>query len=178
MDHKESWELKNWCFPIAVLRKTLEISLDSKKIKPVNSKENQPWIFIGRTDAEAEAPILWPPDVKSWLIGKNSYAGKDWGQEEKGVIEDEMVGWHHWLNGHEFEQTLRDSERQGSLARSCSWGHEESDTTWWMNNKAFLVSYIMELHGLEKELGWKQIFLLWEERVCQKRKKMTLIKWP
>ena len=93
MDHKEGWELKNWCFPIAVLRKTLKISLDSKKIKLVNFKENQPWIFTGRTDAEAEAPIFWPPDVKSWLIGKDSDPGKDWRQEEKGAIDDEMVGW-------------------------------------------------------------------------------------
>ena len=93
MDHKEGWEPKNWCFPIAVLRNTLKISLDRKKIKSVNFKENQPWIFTGRTDAEAEAPIFWPPDVKSWLIEKDSDPGKDWRQEEKGAIEDEMVGW-------------------------------------------------------------------------------------
>ena len=176
LDYKESWVSKNCCFWTMVLEKTLESPLDSKEIQPVHPKGNSPKgnlfpIFIGRTDAEAEAPVLWPPDVKSWLIGKDSDAGKDWGQEEKGVIEDEMVGWHHWLNGHESEQTLRDSERQGSLARWCSWCHKESDTTWWMNNKAFLVSYIMELHGLDKELGWKQISLHWEERVCQKKKK-------
>ena len=97
-----------------VLEKTLESPLDSKEIKPVNPKGSQPWIFIGRTDSEAL--ILWPPDAKSWIIGKDSDAGKDWGQEEKGVTEDEMVGQHHWLNGREFEQTLGDSERQGSLA--------------------------------------------------------------
>ena len=101
-----------------VLEKTLEGPLDSKEIKPVNPKENQSWIFTGRTDAEAEAPILWPPDVKSWLTGKDPDAGKDW-RQEKGMTEDEMVGWHHWLNGHEFEQTLEDSEGQGSLA-CCS----------------------------------------------------------
>ena len=93
-----------------VLEKTLESSLDSKEIKAVNPKENQSWIFIGKTDAEAEAPVLWPPDVKSWLAGKDPDAGKDWGQEEKGMMEDEMIGWHHWLSGPEFEQTPGDSE--------------------------------------------------------------------
>ena len=112
LDHKEVWAPKNWCFQIVVLEKTVESSLDGKEIKPINPKENEPWIFIGRT--EAEAPVLWSPDVKNWLIGKYSDAGKDWGQEEKGVTEDEMVGWHHWLNGHEFEQTLGDSEGQGA----------------------------------------------------------------
>ena len=101
LDHKESWAPKNWCFWI-VLEKTLESFLDSKEIKPVNPKGNQPWIFIGRTDAEAEAPILWPPDVKSQLTGKDPDSGEDWRQEEKEVTEDEMVGWHHWFNGHEF----------------------------------------------------------------------------
>ena len=117
---------------ITKMEKTLESPLNCKEIKPVNPKGNQPWIFIGRTDAEA--PILWPPDVTSRLIGKDPDAGKDWGQEKKGVIEDEMVGWHHWLNGHEFEQTLRDSESQGSLACCSSWGCKESDTTEWLNN--------------------------------------------
>ena len=97
LDHKEGWASKNWCFRTAVLEKTLESPLDCKEIKPVNLKGNQSWIFIGRTDAEAEAPILWPPDVKSWLIGKDPDAGKDWRQEEKGATEDEMLGWHHWL---------------------------------------------------------------------------------
>jgi len=104
-----------------VLEKTLESPLDYKEIKPVNPKGNQPWILIGRTDAEAEAPILWPPDVKSWLIGKDPDAGKDWGQE-KGATENEMVQWHHWINGHEFEQTPGDGERQGSLACYSPWG--------------------------------------------------------
>ena len=102
LDHKESWPLKNWCLQIVVLEKTPESPLDSKEIKPVNPKGNQPWIFIGRTDAESEAPRLWSPDVKSQVIGKDFDAGKDLGQEEKGSIEDEMVGYHHWLNGHEF----------------------------------------------------------------------------
>ena len=113
LDHKESWVPKNWCFRVVVLLlmlKTLKGSMDSKEIKPVSPKGNQPWIFTGRTDAEAEAPTLWPPDAKSWLIGKDPDSGKDWGQE-KGTTEDKMVGWYHWLNGHEFKQTPGDSER-------------------------------------------------------------------
>ena len=130
LDHKEGWALKNWCFWIVVLEKTLECPLGSKEIKPVNPKGNQARIFIGRTDAEAEALILWPPtDVKSWLIGKDSDAGKDWGQEEKGTTEDEMVRWHHQLNGYEFEQTPGDSEGQGSLACCSPWDHKELDMT-------------------------------------------------
>ena len=101
LDYKESWAPKNWCFWTVVLEKTLESPLDCKKIQPVHSKGDQSWIFIGRTDAEAETPILWPPDAKSWLIGKDPDAGKDWRQEEKGTTEDEMFGWHHW--GNEFE---------------------------------------------------------------------------
>ena len=103
LDHKDDWAPKNWCFRIVMLEKTLETLLNSKEIKPVNSKGYQPWIFIGRTYAEAESPILWRPDTESWLIGKHPDAGKDWGQEEKEVTEDEMVGWHHRLNGHESE---------------------------------------------------------------------------
>ena len=103
LDHKEGWALKNWCFRIVVLEKTLESPLDCKEINQVNPKGHQPWTFIGRTDAEAEAPTLWPPDVKNWLIGKDPDAGKDWGLEKKGTTEDEMVGWHHRLHGHEFE---------------------------------------------------------------------------
>ena len=101
LDHKESWAPKNWYFWTVVLEKTLESPLDFKEIQPVHPKEDQFWVFTGRTD-EAETPILWPPDAKSWLIWKDPDAGKDWGQEEKGMTEDEMVGWHHWLNGHEF----------------------------------------------------------------------------
>ena len=117
---KKGWAPKNWCFRISVLEKTLESPLDCKEIKPVNPKGNQPWIFIGRTDAEAEAPIFWSPDEKSRLTGKDSDAGKDWGQE-KGTTEDEMVGWHHLLNGHEFEQTPGDGEGQGSLVCCSPW---------------------------------------------------------
>ena len=135
LDHKEGWAPKNWCFQTVVPEKTLESPLDSKGIEPINTKGNQPWIFIGRTDAEAEALILWPPDSKSWLTGKDPDAGKDWRQEEKGTTEDEMVGWHHWLDEHEFEWAPRDSERQGSLASCSPWGHKESDTTEQLNNK-------------------------------------------
>ena len=103
LDRKESWAPKNWCFWTVVLEKTLKSPLDCKKIKTVNPKGNQYWIFIARTDAETEAPILWPPDVKNWLIGKDPDAGKDWKQEEKGTTQGEMVEWHHQLNGHEFE---------------------------------------------------------------------------
>ena len=120
LDHKKGWAPKNRCLWTVVLEKTLESPLDSKETKPVNPKENQPWIFIRRTNAET--PIPWPPDVKSLLIAKDPDVGKDWGQEEKGVTEDEMFGWHHWLNGHEFEQIPKDSEGQGSLACCSSWG--------------------------------------------------------
>ena len=137
LDHKEDWVPKNWYFWIVVLEKTLESPLDSKEIKPVNSKGNQPWILIGRTDAEAEAPILWPPDAKSQHIGKDLDAGKDWGQEEKWATGDEMVGWHHWLNGHEFEQTLGNFGGQGYSQHAAvhgiakSWtGLSDWTTTW------------------------------------------------
>ena len=129
LDYKESWTPKNWCFWTVVLEKTLESPLDSKKIKPVNFKGNQPLILFGRADAEAETLILWPPDVKRQLIGKDPHAGKDWGQEEKGMTEDEMVGWHHWLNGHGFGWTLGIGDGQGGLECYSSWGCKESDTT-------------------------------------------------
>ena len=133
LDHKKSWVLKNWYFWTVVLEKTLESPWDCK-IKPVNSKGNHSWIFIGRTDAEAEAPILWPPDAKSWLIRKDPDARKDWRQEVMGVTDDEMVGWHHWFNGHEFEQTLGDGEGQGTLVCCSPWTHE-LDTTKQLNNR-------------------------------------------
>ena len=120
-----------------MLEKALESPLDCKETKPVNPKRNQSWVFIGRTAAEAEAPVLWPPDVMSWLIRKDPEVGKGWGQEEKGMIEDEMVGWHHWLNGHYFGQTPRDSEGQRSLVCCSPWGHKESDTTEWLNNNKY-----------------------------------------
>ena len=132
LDQKEGWAPKTWCFQIVVLEKTLESLLDSKEIKPTNPKGNQPWIFTGKTDAEAL--ILRPPDVKNWVVGKDPDAGKDWGQEEKVVTEDELVGWHHRPDGHVFEQTPGDSEGQGSLMCCSPWGCKESDMTEWLNN--------------------------------------------
>ena len=125
LDHKEGWAPKNWYFQTVVLEKTLDSPLGQQEDhKPFISKGNQPWIFIRRTYADAEAPILWPLDVKSWLTGTDPDAGKGWGQDEKGTTEDEMIWWHHWLNEHEFEQTPEDSEGQESLACCSSWGHK------------------------------------------------------
>ena len=138
--HKGSWAPKKWCFQTVVLEKTLESPLDSKEIKPVNSKGHQPWIFIRRTDAEAETPILRPFDVKSWLTGKDPDAGEDWRREEKGMTEDEMVGWHQF-NGHEFEWTPGDGEGQGSLACCSSWGCKESDMAYWLNKNNNIPLY-------------------------------------
>ena len=140
LDCEESWALKNWCFWTVVLAKTLESPVDCKEIQPVHSKGDQSWVFIGRTDFEAETLILWPPDVKSWLIWKDPHAGKDWEQEEKGTTEDEMVGWHHWLNGHGFGWTPEVGDGQGGLVCCGSWGHKESDTT--------------------EQLNWSELFIL------------------
>ena len=129
LDYKESWVPKNWCFWTVELEKTLESPLDCKEIQPVNPKGNQSWIFVGRIDAEAETSILWPPHTKSWLIGKYPDAGRDWGQEEKGMTEDEMTGSHHQLDGHEFEWTPGAGDGQGSLVCCDSRGHKESDMT-------------------------------------------------
>ena len=123
LDCEESWALKNWCFWTVVLEKTLESPLDCKEIQPVHSKGDQAWVFFGRNDAEAETPVLWPPHVKSWLVGKDSDAGRDWGQEDKGTTENEMAGWHHWLDGRESEWTPGDGDGQGGLACCDSWGH-------------------------------------------------------
>ena len=129
LDYQESWAPKNWSFWTVVLEKTLESPLDFKEIQPVHSEGDQPWDFFGRNDAKAETPVVWPPHVKSWLIGKDSDAGRDWGQEEKGMTEDEMTGWHHWLDGRESEWTLGVGVGQGGLACCDSWGCKESDTT-------------------------------------------------
>ena len=137
LDYKESWALKNWCFWTVVLEKTLESPLDCKDIQPVHPKGNQSWMFIGRTDVEDETPILWSPDAKNCLIWKDSDAGKDWSQEEKGMTEDEIIGWHHWLNGHEFEQAPVVGDGQGGLACCSPWGLKELDMTEqlnWLNN--------------------------------------------
>ena len=132
LDCEESWAPKNWCFWPVVLRKTPE-SLDCKEIQPVHPKGDQPWVFIGRNDAKAETPALWPPHAKSWLIGKDCDAGMDWGQEEKETTEDEMAGWHHRLDGREFEWTPGVGDGQGGLKCCDSWGRKESDTTEWLN---------------------------------------------
>ena len=145
LDNKEGRALKNGCFWTAVWENTLESLLESKEIKPLNLKGNQPWVFIWRTDAEA--PILWPPDAKNWLIGKDPDDGKDWGQEEKGMTEIETVGLHHWLKRHEFEQTQGDSEGQGSLVCSSSWGRKESDTTKWLTTT---TTYVNKMDNLEE----------------------------
>ena len=142
--YKESWAPKNWCFWTVVLENTLESSLDCKEIKPVNPSGNQSWIFIGWTDLEAETSIIWPPDVKSWLTGKDLDAGKDWRQEKKGTTEDGMVGWRHRLDGHGFEQALGVGNGQGSLVRCSPWGCKESDTNELLNwaDFSFFLLYL------------------------------------
>ena len=127
LEYKESWMLKHWCFWTVVMEKTLESPLNCKEIQPVHPNGDQSSVFIGRTDAEAETPILWPPDAKSWLIWKDPDAGPDWGQEEMGMTEDEIVGWHHWLSGHGFGWSLGIGDGQGGLACCVSWGRKESD---------------------------------------------------
>ena len=146
LDYKESWVLKNWWFWTVVLEKTLESPLDSKEIQQVHPKGNKSWLFTGRIDAEAETPVLWPPDVKNWLIWKDSDAGKDWRQEEKGKTEDEMVGWHYQLDGHEFEQALGVGDGQGSLAGCRPWDWKESNMTEELNWRLF-------------SLCWKRIYI-------------------
>ena len=133
LDCEESWVPKNWCFWTVVLEKTLESPLNCKEIQQVHSKGDQSWVFFGRSDAKVETPILWPPHVKSWLIGKDSNAGRDWRQEEKGTTEDEMAGWCHRLDGHEFEWSPGVGDGQGGLACCNSWGCKESDMTEWLN---------------------------------------------
>ena len=163
LDYKESWVLKNWCFWTVVLEKTPESPLDCKEIQPVHPKGDQSWVYIGRTDVEVETPILWPPDAKSWLIWKDPDAGKDWGQEEKGTTEDEMVGWHHRLNGHGFGCTPGVGAGQGGLACCGSLGRKESDTTerlnWTFNGHEFEKiwgdsegqgSLVCAVHGIAK----------------------------
>ena len=133
LDYKESWMQKNWCFWTVVLEKTLESPKDCEEIQPVHPQGDQSCVFIGRTDVKAETPILWPLDVKNWLTGKDPDAGKDWGKEEKGTTEDEMVGWHHRLNGHRFGWIPGVGDRQGGLAYCSSWGSKELDMTEWLN---------------------------------------------
>ena len=153
LDYKESWVTKNGCFWTVVLEKILESPLDCKEIKPVNSKENQSWIFIDETDAEAETPILWLPDAKNRLIRKDPDAGKDRRQEEKGTTDYKMVGWHHQVNGHEFEQALGVGNGQGNLACCNPWGCKESDMTWWLKNNKLLA----KITGI---CNWPETWLL------------------
>ena len=133
LDHQEGWVPKNWCFWTVVLENTLKSPLDYKEIQPVNPKGNQSWIFIGRSDAEGETPIFWPPDVTSWFIGKDRDVGKDWREEEKGMTEDEMVGCYHWLDGHESKQSLGVGDRQGALSYCSPCSHKMLDMTEWLN---------------------------------------------
>ena len=144
LDCEEGWAPKNWCFWTVVLEKTLESPLDCQEIQPVHSEGDQPWDFFGRNDAKAETLVLWPPQAKSWLIGKDSDAGRDWGQEEKGTTEDEMAAWQHWLNGPESEWTPGVGDGQGDLACCNSWGRKDLDMTeqinWTELKLAFLFS--------------------------------------
>ena len=160
LDYKESWTPNNWCFCTVVLEKTLESPLGCKEIQPVHSKGNQSWVFIGRTDVEAETPIFWPRDAKSWLIWKDPDAGKDWRWKEKGTTEDEMVGWHYQLNGHEFEQAPEVGDGQGGLACCSSWGRKESDTTerpnwtelnWW---ERIMGASTLRVNGNQHAVHW------------------------
>ena len=157
LDCEESWAPKNWCFWTMVLEKTLESPLDYKEIQLVHSKGDQSRVFIGRTDAETKTPILWLPHARSWLIGKDSDAGRDWGQEEKGMTEDEMAGWHHRLDGHEFEWTLGVDDGQGGLACCNSRGRKESDMT--------------------ERLNWTKLSHIYNLLMCRQKKDEFSFSW-
>ena len=174
LDCEESWAPKNWCFWTVVLEKTLESPLDCKEIQPVHPKGDQPWVFIGRTDAKAETPILWPPHEKSWLIGKDSDTGRDWGQEKKGPTEDEMAGWHHLLDGHEFVWTPEVGDGQGGLACCNSWGRKESDMTEQLNWTETLIVTWSTLHRkvLTRNSGYQECFL-----ACPRQVQRELYRW-
>ena len=148
LDCEESWALNNWCFWTVVLEKTLESPLDCKEIQPVHSKGEQPWDFFGRNDAKAETPVLWPPHVKSWITGKVSDDGRDWRQEEKGMTEDEVAGWHHRLDEHEFGWTPGVGDGQGGLVCCESWGHKETDTTERLNWTEHLCNWFLMFMSL------------------------------
>ena len=181
LDHKEGWAPKNWCFWTVVLEKTLESPLDCKEIQLVHPKGDQSWVFIGRSDDEAETPIIWPPDAKNWLIRKDPDAGKDWRQEEKGMTEDEMVGWHHRIDGHEFERAPGVGDGQGSLVCCSPWCHKESGTIEWLKwtdnllgclDTVLLFSafhnFIIQIHFpfsllLQNKVKWTSCFI---RRLC------------
>ena len=174
LEHEESWVPKNWCFWTVVLEKTFESPLDCNKIKTVNPKGNQFWIYIGRADVESEASIIWPPDVKNWLIGKDPDAGEDWRQEEKAMTEDEMVGWYHPFGGHEFEEALAVGDGQGSLACCSAWGHKESDMTEWLNwtEVEEIKKGLSEKVKLDLQPERSQIFQIWKTVGLIKRLKV------
>ena len=158
LDCEEDWALKNWCFWTVVLEKTLASPLDCKEIQPVHCEGDQPWAFYGRNDAKAETPVLWPPHAKSWLIARDSDAGRDWRQEEKGTIEDEMAGWHHWLDGHEFDWTPGVGDGQGGLACCDSWGLKELDMTEWLNWTENIIHSLIILLRFSLENGhWMEV---------------------
>ena len=154
LDYEETWVPKNWCFWTVVLDKTLESPLDSKEIKPVHPKGNKSWLFIGRTDAEAETPILWAPDVKNWLIGKDPDAGKDWRWEEKGTTDDEMAGWHHWFDGHEFEQASGVGDGQGGLVCCSPCGRKKLDMTERLNWIELVTQTVKNLPAMPETWVW------------------------
>ena len=159
LDYKGSWASKNWCFCTVVLEKTLESPLDCREIQPVHPKENQSWIFIGRTDIEAETPILWPPDAKSWLIGKDSHAGKDWRQKEKRRTEDEIAGWHHWLKEHEFEQTREIVKNREAW---CAAVHGVTKSQTWLSDwttKKLIQIMLKPLQCRRKNKTWKKNYM-------------------
>ena len=169
LNYKETWARKNWWSWTVVLEKTLECPLDCKEIQPVHSKEDQSWVFIGRTDVETESPTLWPPDAKSWVIWKDPDPGKDWGKEEKGTTEDEMVGWHHQLNGHGFGWTPGVGDGQEGLACCGSWGCKELDTTERLN-----LTELFRKHHQRIE------FYHWSIHVLQTQRKLSfhrLVLW-
>ena len=157
LDCEEGWAPKSWCFWTVVLEKTLESPLDYKEIQPVHSEGDQPWDFFGRNDAKAETPVLWPPHAKRWLIGKDSDAGRDWGQEEKGMTEDEMAGWHHWLDGCESQWTLGVGDRQGGVLRftgSQRVGYDwVTDLIW---SESVLVRWMSLEPVIQSEVSWKR----------------------
>ena len=163
LDCEESWVLKNWFFWTVVLEKTLESPLDYKEVQPVHSKGDRSWVFIGSTDVEAETPILWPPDAKSWLIWEDPDARKDWGQEEKGMTEDEMVGWHNWLDGHGFGWTLGVGDGQGGLA--CCMGSQRVGHDWATELNWTEVLDMEKLYKYSWALFWDTIKLLWNNLI-------------
>ena len=174
LNYKESWVPKNWCFWTVVLEKPLGSPLDCREIQPVHPKGDQSLVFIGRTDAKAETPILWPPHAKSWLIGKDPDAGRDWGQEEKGTTEDEMVGWHHRLDGRGFGWTLGVSDGRGGLVYCSSWGRKESDMTEWLNWTESLDAKIVGL--LYWETGYLHSFKISPHKILVDYKE-KLVTW-